>query len=115
LAPPLKTLPVTRLIPSVMRWPFAPLLDHRALMMGLNFRLPTLTGCTIKTIAGRLDILVPLSCTRHDEVADAVVTMDTHNSILFSPRIAQQCCDWLAGPWQSGEPCGAPEHASQPF
>jgi len=103
LAPPLKTLPITCLIPSFMRWPFAPILDHRRLTMDPNFRLPKLTGCTIKTIAGRFDTLVPLSCTLHDDVADSLVTMDTHNSMLLSRRIARQCCDWLTLPEQSGE------------
>ncbi|WP_186775907.1 alpha/beta fold hydrolase [Rubripirellula tenax] len=58
LAPPLKTLPLTRLIPSFARMPFAPLLDHRDLFTDPEFRLPTLPGCTIQTIAGRNDLLV---------------------------------------------------------
>ncbi|XZE52903.1 esterase/lipase family protein [Planctomycetaceae bacterium SH139] len=95
LAPPLKRLPLTRLIPPFLRWPFAPLLDHRALMAAPNFRLPELSGCTIRTVAGRCDLLVPLSCTYHDDITDPYVTMDTHNSMLFSPRIARQCCAWL--------------------
>jgi len=115
LAPPFKTLPLTRFIPPFFRWPFAPLLDHRTLMTDSSFRLPALTGCTIRTIAGRFDFIVPLSCTHHDDVADACVTMDTHNSMLFSSRIAQQCRDWLVNPEQSGEPSDAPRSRSRAF
>ncbi|MEM6690613.1 MAG: alpha/beta fold hydrolase [Planctomycetota bacterium] len=95
LAPPLKTLPVTRLIPSMMRFPFAPLLDHRALFSASAFDLPTLSGCTIRTISGRNDYLVPISCTRHPDVTDARMTIHTHNSMLFSRRVADLSRDWI--------------------
>ena len=44
LAPPLTAIPATGLIPRIMRWPFAPLLDHRELTTASGFQLPTLPG-----------------------------------------------------------------------
>ena len=104
LAPPLRVLPATRLIPGFMRWPFAPLLDHREFMTASGFQLPTLTGCTVKTIAGRFDFSVPLACTRHPNVDESSITMHTHNSLLFSAAIARACSDWILGGCKSGEP-----------
>ncbi|GAA5505609.1 alpha/beta fold hydrolase [Novipirellula caenicola] len=104
LAPPLTALPATRLIPGCMRWPFAPLLDHRERMTAPGFRLPMLTGCAIKTIAGRFDFSVPASCTRHPNVEEASVTLHTHNSMLFSASVARACSEWLVRANKSGEP-----------
>jgi pimeloyl-ACP methyl ester carboxylesterase len=115
LAPPLKTLPLTRLIPSFARMPFAPLLDHRDLFTDPEFRLPTLPGCTIQTIAGRNDLLVPLSCTRQTDVTTTWVTMHTHNSMLFSPSVARRCLSWTVGNEECGEPSDAPESPSRAF
>ncbi|MEM1070659.1 MAG: alpha/beta fold hydrolase [Planctomycetota bacterium] len=95
LAPPLTVIPCTRLIPSFLRWPFAPLLDHRRLTSDVRFSLPELDGCAIKTIAGRFDFSVPLSCTRHPEVDDATVLIHTHNSMLFASEVARFCLDWI--------------------
>ena len=95
LAPPLTALPSTRLIPRFLRWPFAPLLDHRKLMATSGFQLPTLVGCAIKTIAGRFDFSVPVSCTRHHDVDESSVTMHTHNSMLLSASVARACTDWV--------------------
>lgn len=103
LAPPLTTLPATRLIPRFMRCPFAPLLDHLELMTAPGFQLPDLAGCAIKTIAGRFDFSVPTFCTRHHKVEESSVTLHTHNSMLFSASVARACSEWLVRPGKSGE------------
>lgn len=95
LAPPFTTIPSTRLIPRFLRWPFAPLLDHRSLTTTPGFQLPTLVGCDIKTVAGRFDTSVPLSCTHNNDVDEASVTLHTHNSMLFSSAVAKTCSDWV--------------------
>lgn len=96
LAPPLTTLPTTRFIPRRMSWPFAPLLDHRAMTLEPGFRLPELENCAIKIIAGRLDFSVPVSLTRHSGVDEHSVTLHTHNSMLFSSSVATACSKWIA-------------------
>ncbi|WP_372897193.1 alpha/beta fold hydrolase [Stieleria sp.] len=95
LAPPFSTIPSTRLLPRFLRWPFAPLLDHRALTAASGFQLPKLTACPMMTVAGRFDFSVPLSCTRHGNLEESLVTFDTHNSMLFSSSVATACLDWV--------------------
>lgn len=102
LAPPLASLPATRLIPSFLRCPFAPLLDHRALMSDSNFELPKLDGCRIKTISGRFDLSVPLYCTHHANVEQSSVMLHTHNSMLFSASVAQSCTNWITNRLNDG-------------
>lgn len=115
LAPPLNALPATRLIPRFMRWPFAPLLDHRQLMNATGGNLPVLPGCAIKVIAGRFDFSVPLSCTRHDDINESSVTPHTHNSMLFSSSVARACSEWVLAASERGEPCDGPTSRSHRF
>jgi len=71
LAPPFSTLPATRMIPRFIRWPFAPLLDHRSLTSASNYRPPVLSNCPTKSIVGRFDYAVPMSCSRSDWVDES--------------------------------------------
>ncbi len=96
LAPPFTTIPSTRLIPRFLRWPFAPLLDHCDLTSNPHFRLPDLVNCHVRTIAGRFDFSVPMSCTHHADVDDSQRALHTHNSMLFATSIATLCSDWVA-------------------
>jgi hypothetical protein len=96
LAPPFSPLPVTTHIPSMLRFPFAPLLDLRSLLSDQEFRLPALPNCPKLVIAGRFDCTVPLRCTRSYSVDEYRVVLHTHNSLLISPSIADACFDWIA-------------------
>ena len=98
MAAPLRTLPLTRLIPSGMRWPFAPLLDHRKLTSAADYRPPLLDGCRVKSIVGRCDLAVPLACSQACCIGTTQISWHSHNSMLFSRRVAGWCADWgLAG------------------
>jgi hypothetical protein len=105
LAPPMRTLPLTRLIPTFLRWPFAPLLDHRSLTSRLGTsrlgtsefvtELSAPPSCQVMTIAGRLDLSVPLSCTRLIGAKETRTLWHTHNSLLLSPAVANSCANWM--------------------
>lgn len=96
LAPPFSPLPLTKPIPAFLRFPFAPLLDHRTLLTDPRYRLPSLPNCPKLVIAGRFDITVPLGCTQKYEVDQYHVVPHTHNSMLFSRAVAETCFDWVA-------------------
>lgn len=100
LAPPMRTLPLTRLIPTFMRWPFAPLIDHRSWTSGLSTEgacaeLSAPPSCQVMTIAGRLDLSVPLSCTRLIGAKETRTLWHTHNSLLLSSAVANSCANWM--------------------
>jgi pimeloyl-ACP methyl ester carboxylesterase len=63
LAPPIKTLPLTRFVPTLMRCPFAPLIDHREWTSVDGQSISAPPQCPTMTIAGRVDMTVPRSCT----------------------------------------------------
>ena len=83
---------------KILRWPFAPLLDHRMLTSRSNYKPPNLTGCRVKTVAGRYDFLVPMHCSRNPNVQEIMLTNHTHNSLLLSSSIAEDCCEWISRP-----------------
>jgi hypothetical protein len=95
LAPPFSTLPATLIIPRVLRWPFAPLLDHRSLTSASSYRPPELDGCATKTIVARFDYAVPNRCSTHPSIDEFCVMAHTHNSLLFSSAVSSQSADWV--------------------
>ncbi len=97
LAPPMRTLPATRLIPTRMRQPLAPLLDHRSLTSAAGYRPSVPPGCRVRAIAGRFDFTVPLNCTHCEEFADHRVLSTTHNGLLLSRKAVDLCFDWFQG------------------
>jgi hypothetical protein len=96
LAPPFSTLPLTRLIPEFLRWPFKPLIDHRALTSSSTYQPPRFIGCSVKSIVGRFDGAVPMYCSHNDNVDEQSVLPHTHNSLLFSSVVADLCSQWIA-------------------
>lgn len=95
LAPPMRMLPLTRLIPAFLQWPFAPLLDHRIWTSGLGAELSAPPSCQVMTIAGRFDMSVPPSCTRLIGTKETRALWHTHNSLLLSPAVANLCANWM--------------------
>ncbi|MEN1681093.1 MAG: hypothetical protein AAGJ46_16015 [Planctomycetota bacterium] len=94
LAPPAALLPSTKLIPSALRWPFGPLLDHRTLMASSGAP-ETPPGCRVLSVAGRYDCVVPASRTKSENFEEHVTVPCTHNGLLFSERVARLAADWL--------------------
>lgn len=92
IAPPFRTLPLSRLIPPFLHWPFAPLLDHRRQTSRDNYRPANLNGCQVKTISGRFDWVVPTSCSGNHNLT---ILPHTHNSVLFSATVAKICRQWI--------------------
>ena len=103
LAPPFATLPATRMIPAFLRWPFAPLIDHRAMTSAANYQPPDFAGCSVKTIVGRFDFAVPMSCSHCEGEDDFCRVLHTHNTMLFSARVASLCADWIASSGSGGD------------
>jgi hypothetical protein len=95
LAPPFSQIPVTAFIPSIFRYPFGPLLDHRTVLSESKFQLPCLPECRKLTIAGRFDLTVPIHCTRSYPVDDFRIVQHTHNTMLASGRVANLCVTWI--------------------
>lgn len=95
IAPPFSTLPLTQWIPRFLRWPFAPLLDHRVLTSDSKYQFPKLDGCAVKSILGRFDGAVPIRCSHNPNVDEQRILLHTHNSLLFSSVVAELCCDWI--------------------
>lgn len=95
LAPPFSQIPATRFIPSLLRYPFGPLLDHRSFLSDSKFQLPRLPECCKLTIAGRFDLTVPIHCTRGYPVDDFRIVLHTHNTMLASARVANLCVNWI--------------------
>ena len=94
LAPPMRTLPGTRFIPNRLRWPFAPLLDHRRLTKS-EPKWPTLSGCRVRAIAGRYDVMVPHWLTTCDQFDDHRTLPLTHNGLLFSRTVVDLTVEWI--------------------
>ncbi len=96
LAPPMQTLPFTRIIPKFMRWPFAPLLDHRTWTTTAANEMSAPKLCRVMTIAGRMDMTVPRSCTHLRGVQNSRTLWHTHNSMLLSPTVVDLCAQWIS-------------------
>ncbi len=102
LAPPIHGTPIGRLAPRFLKQWFPPLLDlsdaEGSFVNTLPKTLPVETGI----IAARFDILVPRKNTVPSSAFPYQVENGTHNSILFSPRIARMvACFLRSGGFQS--------------
>lgn len=95
LAPPMQTLPLTRFIPPLMRWPFAPLIDHRRWTAADGHSISAPPRCRTMTIAGRIDMTVPRSCTHLSGAQHSHTLWHTHNSMLLSSAAADLCVQWI--------------------
>jgi len=95
LAPPLQTLPLTRIIPPFMRWPFAPLIDHRKWSAVDGQFITAPPHCRTMTITGRVDMTVPRSCTRLSGAQKTRALWHTHNSMLMSSTVVDLCVQWI--------------------
>lgn len=95
LAPPFSPIPITAFIPSLLRYPFGPLLDQRMLLSGEDFQLPSIPECRKLVIAGRFDLTVPIRCTKSYRVDEYRSVQHTHNSMLVSSKVADLCMHWL--------------------
>ncbi len=95
LAPPIKTLPLTRFIPRLMRWPFAPLIDHREWTSADGQSLSAPPQCPTMTIVGRVDMIVPRSCTHLNGTHQSHTLWHSHNSMLLSSAVVNLCVQWI--------------------
>lgn len=95
LAPPFSQIPITASIPSFLRYPFGPLLDHRSVLSRTDFHLPCLSGCGKLAIAGRFDLTVPISSTQSYRVDEYRIVNHTHNTMLASAKVADLCINWI--------------------
>jgi pimeloyl-ACP methyl ester carboxylesterase len=95
LAPPFSPIPITAFIPSFLRYPFGPLLDHRMLLSRADFLFPSLPECRKLVIAGRFDLTVPIRCTKSYRVDEYRIVQHTHNTMLASSKVADLCLHWI--------------------
>ena len=88
LAPPNAGSPVARFVSPVLGPICRPIKEISSHKDSYVNRLPGKACCEVGVIASKFDALVPWNNTKMDDLADHRTVVGTHNSLLFSGKVA---------------------------